>query len=766
MKRFALLFVSAIIVLTLCLPVQGQAQALEQENSSSSTWLPLAPMPTTRGYVATDVLDGKIYVVGGNTGSLRSITTFEVYDPLTNKWSALAPLPAPRNSPMAAGVNGKLYVFGGLHTVNGVFTAMDSVFCYDPLTNAWTTLRNMPAPRFSSGTVVHNGLVYLIGGGFAEANKVGTNTMLIYDPLNDSWSSGPAMPTARIYLGAAIWDNKIYAIGGHTGHSLTTVEEYSFSNNTWRAVRSLPAGRWDIHSATRAFDGKIYVVSGCFGATICERTNSVVAYRVADDTWETQPSLPVVRSSLGTAVVDGKLYAAGGYLSNKLDVLDLSPQAKPWTWMFYVAADQESEDGDLQPILPFEFEVFKKASTNPTVNIVALVDSRDTDTRYMTFTPNLVTTINKGELSTGDPKTLTDFIQWAQKTYPAQHYALIIMDHGHGHTGVAWDGDAPGDSTECKGLKRCLTLKELRQALSATQKIDIVNMVACTMGTIEAEYQLRGLADFYVSSQESMIVIARASWWANGNTERGIPPLSDVTTPEQLAVVMAQSYFLEMSTPPPDNGYIAGTISVARLSNIEDLVTKTNALATELKNQMASIHGRLSQISQDVQRFDSNADWGHTLKDEIVDLYDFANLVQVQLSDYPLITNAAGQVKASIESYIVSSPTYQLNWSGSFTYNNIEHDWQLGNSHGVSIFFPNYSRSFYKESWLDFAAGTTWDINQLKMQSSNATIEWGPMLVEYVRQTNPTTPDDPNPPDLIAPLMLLNNFTYLPQVWR
>ncbi len=206
MKRFVLHFVSVVIILSLCLPVSGQAHASKQENSSSSTWLPLAAMPTTRGYVATDVLNGKIYVVGGNKGSLKSTTTFEVYDPVTNKWSALAPLPAPRNSPMAAGVNGKLYVFGGMDTVNGVWTAMDSVYCYDPLTNAWTTLNDMPSPRFSSGNVVHNGLVYLIGGGFAPLNTVGTNTMLIYDPLNDSWSSGPSMPTARIYLGAAVWD--------------------------------------------------------------------------------------------------------------------------------------------------------------------------------------------------------------------------------------------------------------------------------------------------------------------------------------------------------------------------------------------------------------------------------------------------------------------------------------------------------------------------------------------------------------------------------
>ncbi len=32
----------------------------------------------------------------------------------------------------------------------------------------------------------------------------------------------------------------------------------------------------------------------------------------------------------------------------------------------------------------------------------------------------------------GNPQTLTDFVNWAKTFYPAQHYALIVWDHGAG----------------------------------------------------------------------------------------------------------------------------------------------------------------------------------------------------------------------------------------------------------------------------------------------------------------------------------------------
>ena len=45
----------------------------------------------------------------------------------------------------------------------------------------------------------------------------------------------------------------------------------------------------------------------------------------------------------------------------------------------------------------------------------------------------------KNELRMNDPATLSDFIQWARTNYPAQHYALIISNHGTGLGGLVTD---------------------------------------------------------------------------------------------------------------------------------------------------------------------------------------------------------------------------------------------------------------------------------------------------------------------------------------
>ncbi len=39
---------------------------------------------------------------------------------------------------------------------------------------------------------------------------------------------------------------------------------------------------------------------------------------------------------------------------------------------------------------------------------------------------------NIGEVNMGDPQSLVDFVQWAKQNYPADHYCLVLWDHGGG----------------------------------------------------------------------------------------------------------------------------------------------------------------------------------------------------------------------------------------------------------------------------------------------------------------------------------------------
>jgi N-acetylneuraminic acid mutarotase len=79
----------------------------------------------------------------------------EAYDPVTNTWSTKASMPTARNGLRAEVLDGKLYAVGGHDGVS----SLNVVEIYDPATNTWSTGDSMPTARyiFASG-VINNGL--------------------------------------------------------------------------------------------------------------------------------------------------------------------------------------------------------------------------------------------------------------------------------------------------------------------------------------------------------------------------------------------------------------------------------------------------------------------------------------------------------------------------------------------------------------------------------------------------------------------------------
>lgn len=63
-------------------------------------WRTRASMPTPRLEAGAAVINGKVYVVGGFSGS--ALTTTEAYDPATDTWTTRADMPTARRSPVVA----------------------------------------------------------------------------------------------------------------------------------------------------------------------------------------------------------------------------------------------------------------------------------------------------------------------------------------------------------------------------------------------------------------------------------------------------------------------------------------------------------------------------------------------------------------------------------------------------------------------------------------------------------------------------------------
>ena len=91
-------------------------------------------------------------------------SAFEVYDPATDQWERLPDLPTQRNHLAMAAVNGRIIVAGGRTGPGAMAERVDVVEIYDPATGRWTRGAPLPAPRGGITGAVHAGCMFVFGG--------------------------------------------------------------------------------------------------------------------------------------------------------------------------------------------------------------------------------------------------------------------------------------------------------------------------------------------------------------------------------------------------------------------------------------------------------------------------------------------------------------------------------------------------------------------------------------------------------------------------
>ena len=141
-----------------------------------------APLATARNHAFSGVIDGKIYVTGGRSPGHegidgQNVASTEVYDPGSDAWSPLADLPTPRSGGASAVVGGKLYVLGGQLPGNNLYKTVER---FDPSSGAWQKLADMPVFAAGQRAVAIGGDIYLLGG-FARSGDQRTSTLGVAD---------------------------------------------------------------------------------------------------------------------------------------------------------------------------------------------------------------------------------------------------------------------------------------------------------------------------------------------------------------------------------------------------------------------------------------------------------------------------------------------------------------------------------------------------------------------------------------------------------
>ncbi|MGH7801012.1 MAG: Kelch repeat-containing protein [Thermodesulfobacteriota bacterium] len=229
--------------------------------------------------------------------------------------------------------DGKLYVAGGCSQYKFFacpYTILYDFEVYDRATNTCTLLAPVEMPIVSAAAAWVEGKLYVAGGflnGCPDDVVNSPGTMGVYDPATDTWTTKAPMPTPREGAMAAALNGKLYVVGGLIHYCFVsdgvwtgTLEVYDPATDTWTTKAPMPTARGFF--GVGVMNGKLYAIGGFNSSGFLA---TVEVYDPGSDTWATNPPMPTARAQgLVIGVINGQLYAAGG-LTWSLDPAEDNP---------------------------------------------------------------------------------------------------------------------------------------------------------------------------------------------------------------------------------------------------------------------------------------------------------------------------------------------------------------------------------------------------------------------------------------------------------
>ena len=421
-----------------------------------------------------------------------------------------------------------------------------------------------------------------------------------------------------------------------------------------------------------------------------------------------------------------------------LSLLGVSPKEEPpkpvrkkWTFMVYMAGDNNLNEAGRK-----DLSEMQAAGSTADVNIIAQFDGLGDEgsRRYYIRqggTPDRDVVVRLPEVNMGDPQALDDFLRWAQENYPAEHYALILWNHGNGwkdediYRSLAVRGFRPQSLT--RGQRRSLTsgnssraffrssiehvavnavleqrailfddtsadfldnveMKAVldRGAARLGQKIDLLGCDACLMNMLEVAYQLKSSCRYLVGSQEE----EPGDGWPYDRILSELIANPDMSA-DLLAAITVQEYNRFYRDRYPN---LPVTQSALDLERVDPLADAVDGLADTLRATLeADPRGGNSIVSlalYDVQKFADR---------DYVDLVHFCQLLAEQ-NPGTAVAAAAARVVNLVKRGGDSSPLVAEGHGGP----------GMRHANGLSIYLPERTLSpLYGR--LEFAEDHRWD---------------------------------------------------------
>jgi len=295
------------------------------------TWVVEPPMNVARDQFAGGIINGKIYVFGGNGNPDGvNLKSAEMYDPTIEQWTMLADNNhnyygnGGVEELTSAVVNGKLYVFGAYGGIDpdGYYGVFNFNEMYDPETDTWTTIAQKPTMARAGPTTVYNNEIYIFGGWPKQNGFLAT--VESYNPASNTWRYVTDIPLRMSDFAIATIGTEAYLFGGFDGNEppngqlLDNVITYDFETDVWTTTgfQPLPVKKRFMYSnSAPVIDGKVYLI-GVMREDISGQyvyCNRVDIYSPAANTWEEGTPLPLPLDGHVTLSIGEKIYLIGGF---------------------------------------------------------------------------------------------------------------------------------------------------------------------------------------------------------------------------------------------------------------------------------------------------------------------------------------------------------------------------------------------------------------------------------------------------------------------
>ena len=253
-----------------------------------------------------------------------------------------------------------------------------------------------------------------------------------------------------------------------------------------------------------------------------------------------------------------------------------------------------------------------------------------------------------GMQNMADSATLTDFIQYCSSNYAADHYGLVLWDHGGGVVGgYGYDENFGGDS---------MSLTEMSRALGdASVHLDMLGFDACLMANFETCLMAAPYADYLIASEEPEPGCGwyYTDWIGKLSENCGIPP-------KRYGRQIIDDYITESGWDSPSMYSTLGMFDLQQVT--QKLLPALSQFSDDAVQQLSA--GEYRRISQ--SRSNTRAVYQSEL--DHIDLLDYAQHSQSETAD---------QLEQAVSDCVVY---YQETENSS-------------GDNGLSILFPYYDLS-------------------------------------------------------------------------